>query len=166
MTNRRTFLASTLAATTAGMLATPQSVFADGLKSGDPRKVVVGFCNAWPRGNLEEVLSYLSSDIVYRNIPSPAMHGIEATKNFIAPLLAKATRIEFHLVSIATSDDGHEVLTERVDRLHFPTGVVEIPLMGIFVVRHGKISQWRDYADSTAAAKSFADAKVELPRED
>lgn len=62
------------------------------------------------------------------------------------------------------SASGNEVLTERLDRLHFPTGVVDIPLMGILVVRNGKISQWRDYSDNTVAAAAFANAKIDLTK--
>ena len=34
--------------------------------------------------------------------------------------------------------------------------------MGIFVVRDGKIAEWRDYGDCATAAQAFADAKVDL----
>lgn len=131
-----------------------------------PQAVVTGFCDAWERRSLDDVLRYLADDIVYQNVPRPAMHGIEATKKFIAPLFTKTTKIDFELLSIATSARGDEVLTERMDRLHFPTGVVEIPIMGIFVVRDGKITHWRDYADSATVGKSFADAKVNLASAD
>ena len=68
--------------------------------------------------------------------------------------------MEFEILAIASS--GDRVLTKRVDRLHFPGVVVEIPLMGIFVVRDGKIAEWRDYGDCATAAQAFADAKVDL----
>ena len=132
----------------------------------DPSEVVKGFCDAWERRSLDDVLSYMASDIRYQNVPQPVMHGIDEAKKFIAPLFTKAIKIDFQLLSIATSARGDEVLTERMDRLHFPTGVVEIPIMGIFVVRDGKISEWRDYCDSAQVIKGFADAKVNLASPD
>jgi limonene-1,2-epoxide hydrolase len=43
--------------------------------------------------------------------------------------------------------DGDVVLTERVDVFVLPNGKVELPVMGTFEVRDGKIAAWRDYFD-------------------
>jgi limonene-1,2-epoxide hydrolase len=46
---------------------------------------------------------------------------------------------------------GDVVLTERTDRVHLADGsvAIEIPIMGTFVVRDGKIARYADYnADS------------------
>ena len=132
--------------------------------SGDARDVVVGFCAAWERRSVEDVLAYMAPDIVYENVPLPAMRGVEAAARFVTPILKNTTRIDFEVLSLAVSASGEKVLTERIDRLHFSTGVVEIPLMGIFVVRDGKISEWRDYTDNGATIAGFAEAKVDLAR--
>ena len=34
--------------------------------------------------------------------------------------------------------------------------------MGIFVVRNGKISQWRDYGDIASTSVQFAGAKIDM----
>ena len=128
--------------------------------SSDPRDVVIAFCDAFERRSVEGVLAYLAPDVVYQNVPLPAMYGADEAGKFLIPLLKTATKIEFEVLAIASSADW--VLTERVDRLHFPSGVVEIPLMGVFVVRDGKIGEWRDYADCATVAQAFADAKVDL----
>lgn len=129
--------------------------------SDSPQDMIVKFCEAWERRSLEDVLGAMSDDIVYQNVPRPAMHGIAAVREFMTPLFARTTKIDFELLSIATSARGDEVLTERMDRLHFPNGVVEIPIMGIFVVKDGKITHWRDYTDSAPVAEQFA--KVAAP---
>ena len=130
--------------------------------SSDSRDVVIGFCNAFERRSAEDVLAYMAPDIVYQNVPLPAMHGIDAAAKFLTPLLTKTIKIEFNVLSLAVSNSGNEVLTERLDRLHFSTGVVDIPLMGVFVVRNGKISEWRDYSDNTAAVEGFVKARIDL----
>lgn len=130
--------------------------------SSDARDVVLGFCDAWERSSLEDVLGYMAPDIVYANVPIPAMNGVDEAAKFIAPIIKNTSKIQFEVLSIAVSAAGDEVLTERVDRLHFPGGIVEIPLMGIFRVRDGKISEWRDYSDNGAAAAGFAKANVDL----
>ena len=128
--------------------------------SNDPKTVVTEFCEAWERGSVEEVLSFLAPDIVYQNVPLPVMHGSDEAAQFLAPILRNTTKVEFIVLGIAAS--GEQVLTERLDRLHFPTGIVDIPLMGIFVVRDGKIAEWRDYADNASVGAAFANAKVDL----
>lgn len=128
--------------------------------SNDPKTVVTQFCEAWERGSVDEVLGFLAPDIEYQNVPAPVMRGREEAAQFLAPILRNATKVEFILLGIAAS--GEQVLTERLDRLHFPTGVVDIPLMGIFVVKDGKITEWRDYADNASVGASFANAKVDL----
>lgn len=134
--------------------------------SVDPQELVVGFCEAFERRDVEDVFAYLAPEIVYQNVPLPAMHGIEEAAAFLAPLLRNTTKIEFQILSIAVSSSGNEVLTERLDRLHFSTGVVDIPLMGIFVVRQGKIVEWRDYSDIDAAMEQFTNAKIDLTKPD
>lgn len=134
--------------------------------STDPRDVVVAFCEAWERRSAKDVLGFLADDVVYQNVPGPVMRGIEAASGFLSPILEKTTKIDFELLSIAVSARGDEVLTERMDRLHFSTGVVDIPIMGIFVVRDGKIVEWRDYADSASVGKGFVNAKVNLAKAD
>lgn len=128
--------------------------------SKDPQQVVIDFCAAWDRRSVEDVLAYMSPDIVYQNVPAPAMNGKDAAAKFIVPLLKNTTKIEFKMLAVSAS--GDKVLTERVDLLHFATGTVTIPLMGIFVVRDGKISEWRDYADGESVRAGLAEAKIDF----
>jgi hypothetical protein len=59
--------------------------------------------------------------------------------------LTPVERVEFRIVNIVA--DGDTVLTERVDVFQLPNGVIELPVMGTFEVRAGKIAAWRDYFD-------------------
>jgi limonene-1,2-epoxide hydrolase len=43
--------------------------------------------------------------------------------------------------------DGPVVLTERTDVFVLPNVTIELPVMGTFEVRDGKIAAWRDYFD-------------------
>lgn len=132
----------------------------------DPRDVVIGFCEAWGRRSIEDVLAYMAPDIVYQNVPLPAMNGRDEAAKFLTPILRNATKIEFKLLDIAVSASGDRVHTERIDRLHFQTGVVDIPLMGVFAVRDGKITEWRDYSDIASVMEAFVNAKIDLTKPD
>jgi limonene-1,2-epoxide hydrolase len=124
--------------------------------------VVRAFCDAWECRDLERVLASMADDVRYQNVPQPAMVGKSAARRFIAPLLRDTHKIEFVLLNLVAAENAGLVLTERLDRLHYPGGVIEIPLMGVFEVRHGRIARWRDYADSATVARGFAQAGVKL----
>jgi limonene-1,2-epoxide hydrolase len=42
---------------------------------------------------------------------------------------------------------GDVVIAERLDKTKTTKGNVDLPCVGIFELRAGKISQWRDYFD-------------------
>jgi limonene-1,2-epoxide hydrolase len=42
---------------------------------------------------------------------------------------------------------GDVVMNERVDRFENAGKEMSIPVVGVFVVRDGKIAEWRDYFD-------------------
>jgi limonene-1,2-epoxide hydrolase len=54
--------------------------------------------------------------------------------------------VEFEIRHLAVHDDV--VLTERLDVFRFEDGrTIELPVMGTFELREGKIAAWRDYFD-------------------
>jgi limonene-1,2-epoxide hydrolase len=71
--------------------------------------------------------------------------GRDTIKSFIAGFAGSAEQIDFRVRNIVA--DGNVVLTERVDVFVMPNGKVELPVMGAFEVRDGKIAAWRDYFD-------------------
>jgi limonene-1,2-epoxide hydrolase len=124
--------------------------------------VVREFCDAWERRNLERVIGLLAEDVAYQNVPQPVMQGRGQARRFIGPIIRETRAIEFVLLNVVASEKAGLVLTERLDRLYYESGLIEIPLMGVFLVREGQIAQWRDYADSVTVARGFARAGVKL----
>ena len=111
----------------------------------DPEAVVLNFCNAWGRGDIDELVSFFSRDAVYHNIPVPAVHGADAIR---AAFLAFADRMEsIELVMLNVAADGEVVFTERIDRFRWGKGTLDLPVAGVFEVRGGKIVAHRDYFD-------------------
>jgi limonene-1,2-epoxide hydrolase len=58
---------------------------------------------------------------------------------------------DYEIRNIAAN--GDTVLTERIDRVGPPGLTAPVPVMGVFEVRNGKITAWRDYFDSALAGK-------------
>ena len=104
------------------------------------------FVAAWSRNDLDEIMSFFADDCVYHNMPIEPARGIEATRVMIKGFSSMATRIEFVLHQIAETPSG-VVLTERTDRFEMGDRWVELPVMGSFELRGGKITAWRDYFD-------------------
>lgn len=126
----------------------------------DAEATVKEFCAAWERRDIEAIMALLTDDVVYQNVPGPTFAGAKAARRFLAPIVRETTAIEFIIYATATTADGRSVLTERLDRLHYPAGVVDIPIMGIFVVRDGRISEWRDYSNGSPPGAGFKDIGV------
>jgi limonene-1,2-epoxide hydrolase len=90
-------------------------------------------------------VGYFTDDAVYHNIPIAPVSGRDAIRATIEGFTAGTERIEFRVRAIAA--DGPTVLTERVDVFVLPGGTIELPVMGVFEIRDGRIAAWRDYFD-------------------
>jgi limonene-1,2-epoxide hydrolase len=111
----------------------------------DPIDVVRRFCAAWGKEDLATIVGFFTDDAVYHNIPLAPVSGPEQIKATIEGFSGGVDSIEFRVDAIAAN--GSMVLTERVDVFVFPNGRIELPVMGAFEVRDGKIAAWRDYFD-------------------
>ena len=107
--------------------------------------IVRDFCDAFSRRDADEVLGYFTEDAVYHNMPLPPANGKTAIRGVLDMFLKPATMVEFEILNI--SADGNVVLTDRVDRFEIAGKRIELPVMGTFEVRDGKIAAWRDYFD-------------------
>jgi len=110
-----------------------------------PIDIVRRFCAVWSNVNPDEIAEFFTDDAVYHNIPLAPVTGPEQIKATIEGFSGGVDSIEFRVDAIAAN--GSTVLTERVDVFVFPNGHIELPVMGAFEVRDGKIAAWRDYFD-------------------
>ncbi len=120
----------------------------------DAEKVVNEFCNAWPRKNVEELLGFFSDDAVYHNIPMEPARGKAAIKAVINSFLPMSKSIEFKILHTVSA--GNVVMNERVDMFDTGTKKISLPVAGVFEVKDGKISAWRDYFDMQMYAKQMS----------
>ena len=123
-----------------------------------PIEVVRRFCAAWSDDmGAAELAAFFTEDAVYHNIPLEPVTGKENIAQTITSVLRPGPlgieSIDFRVINIAAS--GPVVMTERVDVFKLPGKSVELPVMGTFEVRDGKIKAWRDYFDSNQFAKQL-----------
>jgi limonene-1,2-epoxide hydrolase len=108
--------------------------------------LVLRFCEAFGKGATpDELVDYFTDDAVYHNIPVEPAVGREAILGLLHMFVTPAERVEFRVRNIVAT--GDTVLTERVDVFQLPNATIELPVMGTFEVRDGKIAAWRDYFD-------------------
>ena len=111
----------------------------------DPLAVVRSFCASWSSFDLEHLMGFFAKGAVYHNIPVEPVVGTDSIRATIEMFTAAATRIEFRVLHAVA--EGPIVLTERLDVFELPNATIELPVMGTFEVRDGRITVWRDYFD-------------------
>lgn len=109
-----------------------------------PATIVRDFLGAWPRRDLEELMSFFAPDAVYHNVPVAPCIGAAAIRETFAGFLATMPGIVLDVVNLVA--DGELVMAERIDRFVMPNGHrFDLPVTGVFEVRDGKIVAFRDY---------------------
>lgn len=120
-------------------------------------EVVQGFVGEWPKGLAELKASFadwLTEDVRYENV---GLTNTATRAEAIALIDTFAPGLDNIAVDmLAIAQDGERVFTERVDYLRKADGTIlgTIRLMGIFVVRDGRIAEWRDYFHMVPAAET------------
>jgi limonene-1,2-epoxide hydrolase len=114
-------------------------------------QIVDAFIAAIGRKDVDAALELVADDLEYDNVPMPTIHGKEDTRAFLGPFVTGSDEVEF--VVHRQVADGDTVFNERTDRFRSGDKVIEIKVVGVWVVRDGLISLWRDYFD----LQSFTD---------
>ena len=118
-------------------------------------EIVEAFIRAWEEKSIDGILGLMTPDARYLNVGLPEAVGREQIRASIEPFLAAATRIEWTVHHIGENDQG-VVFTERTDVFDMPGRTVSVPVMGIFELKDGLISGWRDYFDLPGFQRQMA----------
>lgn len=110
-----------------------------------PAEVVHQFLAAWPGGEAGTLAAYFSDDAIYHNIPMDPIKGRDSIEAAFQGFLGMVDTIRFDTLHLLA--DGPIVVTERVDHFIGTDRTISLPVMGIFEVRDGLITAWRDYFD-------------------
>jgi limonene-1,2-epoxide hydrolase len=113
-------------------------------------KVVAQFCDTWKRMNVDEMLSYMTDDAVYHNIPIDPLKGRSEIRKGLHQFAGMLKSVDIKIVNSVAA--GNLVITEWIDSMVMPDGKrLDLPVAGVFELRDGKISAWRDYFDMKMA---------------
>lgn len=122
--------------------------------STNPTEIVSTFMKYMENLNYDEALTLVTDDVEYTNIPMGTVRGPEGIRSVLEPFFAPT--ISNQWVIKAAAENGTTVFMERLDRHQLKNGWAELPVVGVFELRDGKIAKWRDYFDLATIQNGFA----------
>ncbi len=116
-----------------------------------PEALMDEFVAAWKAKDIDAIMEFFTDDAEYINIPmEPPNRGKEEIRTFIEGFTGAMESIEFIVHKQLVSDDGTLLMNERTDIIDMGGKKTDLKVMGVFELRDGKISAWRDYFDMAA----------------
>jgi limonene-1,2-epoxide hydrolase len=124
-----------------------------------PGEIVTRFIHAVEAKDVDAALGLVDGQIEYDNVPMGKVSGPEGVRTLLEPFLAGCTAVEWivhHQVEHDEGDGGGTVMNERTDRFQMGDRWVELPVAGLFRLRDGRITLWRDYFDDATFRRQLA----------
>jgi len=116
--------------------------------SAENEKIVTEFCMSLEKGEVAKLLSYLAEDVFYHNIPWKPVTGHEGVRQVLGPFIEGPKRASVKMKIKHTTGAGNMVMNERLEEWSKGSVRVDLPVLGVFELKNGKITQWRDYFDA------------------
>ncbi len=115
--------------------------------STQPIEIVRRFLKAMEPLDYDTALALVSPTCVYINPPPIGeVSGPEGIRAVLGPFFSPTLENEFKILRESAS--GGTVFLERLDRHRLKDKWVELPVTGVFEVKDGLITYWRDYFDA------------------
>ncbi|OBA82599.1 limonene-1,2-epoxide hydrolase [Mycobacterium sp. 1164966.3] len=111
----------------------------------DNTRTVEAFLNALQDEDFETIEALFADDLVYENVGFSRIRGGRRTAKLLSRMQG---RIGFEVKIHRIAADGNAVLTERTDALIVGPLRIQFWACGIFELRDGRITLWRDYVDA------------------
>jgi limonene-1,2-epoxide hydrolase len=108
-------------------------------------QIVIDFCHAFGRMDADELIGYFAPDAVYHNIPMPLLRGRKEIYDSLKGLPSRFKELRIEILHQASV--GDIVMNERLDYFTFSDRQVALPIAGVFELKSGKITAWREYFD-------------------
>ncbi len=125
--------------------------------SPTPFDVVRRFFKHMERGDYDSAMTLISADCDYINPPPlGGVRGPAAVRGVLEPFFAPT--LENELTVLREASTGPVVFVERLDRHRLTDKWVELPVTGVFEVRDGQITHWRDYFDAATILSQWPTA--------
>ena len=120
----------------------------------DPQDVVLAFVRALTGARAEDAVALMSEDVEWVNGATSHLVGPAEVLEEMRPVLDASDEVDWVITAAAAA--GATVFLERRDRFRRGQVWVEVPVVGVFEVRDGRVRRWRDYFDSADGAQRMA----------
>jgi limonene-1,2-epoxide hydrolase len=111
-----------------------------------PGELVTALIKANEARDIDALLAVLTDDARYENVPMSVLTGHDEIRSMLEGFLASAKEVAWEVLHQV--EQGNVVMNERVDRFVMADGKnVALRVAGVFEIRDGKVSVWRDYFD-------------------
>lgn len=99
--------------------------------------------------DIDSAARMVSADFEYDNVPMGKSFGPDGLRNTLSGFFAMLDDVNWQILRQTSSGDTSHgtVLNERDDRVSMKGTWHSLPVAGVFEVRDGKITLWRDYFD-------------------
>lgn len=117
--------------------------------SHTPDSLVREFISLLVSRDLSTAAAMVTDDFEYDNGPMGKTFGPQAIEKTLSGFFDMCTGVDWVILrqtSSGTLESG-TVLNERDDRIEIHGRWTTLPVAGVFEIRDGKISLWRDYFD-------------------
>jgi limonene-1,2-epoxide hydrolase len=122
-----------------------------------PLQIVRSFMKAMEVLDYDTGLQFIAADCDYINPPPiNAVKGPEGVRAFLEPFFAPTLENEFRI--LCEAEAGQTVFLERLDRHRLKDKWVELPVTGVYEVKGGLITRWRDYFDAATIMAQWPSA--------
>jgi limonene-1,2-epoxide hydrolase len=122
-----------------------------------PIEIIRQFLTLMEKLDYESALRLVSDTCEYTNPPPiGAVHGRQAIRAVLEPFFAPTLENEFRVLRETAA--GPVAMMERLDRHRLADKWVELPVTGVFEVRDGLITYWRDYFDAATILSQWPGA--------
>lgn len=109
------------------------------------KEIIRRFIEDWSHASPAELAAYFTDDGVYHNMPMQPVAGRESIEVMIRGFTADWKEVSWEILTLV--EQGDCVIAERVDRAVVAGKSMELPCVGVFELKDGKIRIWRDYFD-------------------
>ena len=114
----------------------------------EKEKIVNNFCATWSSKDASQLTAYLDDEIEYHMFEgAPPINGKDSFSAKLQPFMSSMRKIQWDILRSTVM--GDIILNERIDHFYRKEGSEQpenhFHIVGVFLVRDGKIKYWKDY---------------------
>jgi len=112
--------------------------------------------------NIDAASAMISNDCEYDNVPIGKAFGPQGLRDTLTGFFAMCDSLDWEIIRQSTTGDMScaVVLNERIDRFVIKGITYELPVAGVYEIRDGRITLWRDYFDQAVLMQAFSAASA------